>query len=104
MTKLIVRLLIVFTLLSNLGWAADAYYTISPESEHTAVRDFVAGDHNDCPAGIGCHHCCHALAHLLALPGSGLAFRLGTGQHLDTNVDTFLKSFIPAPPFQPPRA
>lgn len=104
MTKLIVRLLIVFTLLSNLGWAADIYYTTSQEPEPATATGVVTGDHNDCPTGIGCHHCCHALAHLLALPGSGLAFRLDSGQHLDAAVDTFLQSFIPAPPFQPPRA
>lgn len=99
---IVTRLLIVFTLLANLGWVTDTYVVDS--TVETATLTTAAGDHqDDCPPGVNCHHCCHASAHLLTIPGSGLALHSSTGQRLNLAVDSSLSSFIPAPPYQPPR-
>lgn len=101
--NLITRLLIVFTLLANLGWATDMY--VGDGTADAATLTTAAGEHqDDCPPGIDCHHCCHATAHLLTIPGSGISFAFPAGQRINVAVDSALHSFIPAPPYQPPRA
>lgn len=103
MRRHIIRLLIVFTLFANLGWAMDMY--AGDGAADVATLTTAADDHQDaCPPGIDCHHCCHATAHLLTIPGGGISFALAAGQHLSAAVATSLSSFIPAPPYQPPRA
>jgi hypothetical protein len=99
---LVTRLLIVFTLLANLGWATDMYAG-DGAADHANLTT-AAGEHQgDCPPGIDCHHCCHASAHLQTIPGSGISFAFSAGQRINVAVDTHLYSFIPAPPYQPPR-
>lgn len=99
----ITRLLVMFTLLASLGWATDMYLTdLAPD--HATLTIDATSHQDDCPPGIDCHHCCHATAHLLTLLGTGLALHLTAGHHLNVAVDSPLHSFIPAPPYQPPRA
>lgn len=101
----IARLLIVFTLLANLGWATDMYMYAGDGAADHATLTTATGDHqDDCPPSINCHHCCHATVHLLTIPGTGLALHLASGQRLDAAFASQLHSFIPAPPYQPPRA
>lgn len=98
----VTRLLIVFTLLANLGWAADIYAS-DGAADHASLTAAVDAHQDDCPPCIDCHHCCHATVHLLSIPGSGISFAFSAGQRLDVAVDTYLHSFIPAPPYQPTR-
>lgn len=103
MYRLIARVLVVFTLLANLGWAADTYILNDSVFGPTALSAETGDGHADCSAGNHCHHYCHAAAHMLTIPGNGLTFHLAAGHPFPIAVDNHLHSFIPAPPFQPPR-
>lgn len=98
------RLLILMTLLGNIAWATDNHVTLS-QSDETALS---VNDHSQqgtpCLPDCTSHHCCHASAHLLTIPGSNITHTLSNGQFLIVAADTSLNSIIPAPPYQPPRA
>ena len=102
--RLITRLLIVFTVLANLGWATELYAG-TDGAPASVSQSADTGDRQDgCPPSVDCQHCCHTTVHLLTIPGSGLTFSLSDGRLLCVAVDASLTSFIPAPPYQPPRA
>ncbi|MBI5461460.1 MAG: hypothetical protein HY941_04655 [Gammaproteobacteria bacterium] len=100
---LVARLLIVFTLLANLGWVTETYMH-DAVAAHASLTTLAGDPQDNCPPGTHCQHCCHAIAHLLTLPSHGISFDFNTGQDLDVAIVTHLPSFIPAPPYQPPRA
>lgn len=99
---LIARLLIMFTLLANFGWVADTYANF-PDSDRIGLTSTADSHQNDDPADIHCHHCCHATAHLLTIPGSELTIHLTSDHLIEMTADSQLNSFIPALPDQPPR-
>lgn len=103
MRHLITRLIIMSVLLANMAWLADMYLIDQMSGPAPMV---IADGHgqNECPPCIDCHHCCHASVHLVTLPSDGLPLNPIAPQQLSALAQPVLHSFIPAPPYQPPRA
>lgn len=103
MRLIITRLMIVLTLLANVGWMADVYL-IDQMSGHDPAITADGHQKDDCSPGSACHHCCHAAIHLLSIPSSSLSLNLAAAHRFTAIALPVLYSFIPAPPYQPPRA
>lgn len=102
MKAVICILLSFFVLAAGLAWSADGHALTGEDHEHETSFSIQIDDQDDDPVEPGCDHHCHAGAHLVALPASGISDFIPSGGASLNQPSPGINLLLKESPYRPP--
>lgn len=92
----------MFVLFAGVAWSVDGHALSGEDHDHEASFSIQIDGQDDDPAKVNCDHHCHAGAHLVALPSSGITDCVPSGGSSLTHPSPGVNLRDNESPYRPP--